>query len=368
MSLTNFAGLTPDQKTVWSREVWSAARDQMFINRFLGEGNGAMIQRIVELTRTERGERVLMQLVADLIGDGVIGDNEREGMEEELKSYSQIIHIDLIANAVRNKGKLAEQKNVIQFREQARDKLAYWLANRIDQLAFLTLSGIPFTYRNDGGPRTSTAFAGLSFAADVQAPTAHRHFRWDGVNKALTAGQTTDCVAADTLTYGALVDLKAYADAHYVKPLSANGRDYYVLLVRPETMASLKKDETFQRAVTMAAPRGEDNPWFTGATITIDGLVVHPHRLVFNTTGAASGAKWGATGQVEGSRTLLCGAQALGIADISPPEWYEKEFEYGSSQGINVDKMFGLLKPRFYSNYDQGVEDFGVIAVDHAIH
>lgn len=42
-------------------------------------------------------------------------------------------------------------------------------------------------------------------------------------------------------------------------------------------------------------------------------------------------------------------------------------FNYDSSPGINVDKMFGLLKPKFYSIYDKSVEDFGVLAVDHAI-
>ena len=34
-------------------------------------------------------------------------------------------------------------------------------------------------------------------------------------------------------------------------------------------------------------------------------------------------------------------------------------------QGINVDKMLGLLKPKFYSNYDDSIEDFGVVGVDH---
>ena len=34
-------------------------------------------------------------------------------------------------------------------------------------------------------------------------------------------------------------------------------------------------------------------------------------------------------------------------------------------QGINVDKMVGLLKPKFFSIYDDSTEDFGVVAVDH---
>ena len=68
-----------------------------------------------------------MHLLADLVDDGVIGDNEREGLEEEMKSYNDKITIDLISHGVRQKGKLAEQKTVINFRENAKDKLAYWL-------------------------------------------------------------------------------------------------------------------------------------------------------------------------------------------------------------------------------------------------
>ena len=167
MSATNFAALTPKQKVVWSRDVWQAARDQMFLTKFMGTGEGAMIQRITELTRTEKGEQVLMQLVADLTDDGVVGDNEREGNEEAMQAYSQIINIDLISHGVKNKGKLADQKTTIRFRETGRDRLAYWLANRLDQLGFLTLSGISYAYQNNGALRGSTAFQSLSFASDV---------------------------------------------------------------------------------------------------------------------------------------------------------------------------------------------------------
>ena len=92
---TNFAGLTTKQKLVWSRDVWSAARDKMFIKKFVGTDENSMIQRVTELTKTEKGEQMIMFLVADLVGDGVVGDNEREGMEEDMQSYEQIIAIDL---------------------------------------------------------------------------------------------------------------------------------------------------------------------------------------------------------------------------------------------------------------------------------
>lgn len=268
---------------------------------------------------------------------------------------------------VRQKGKLAEQKTVIKFRENARDRLAYWLANRLDQLAFLTMSGIAYSKNNNGSTRTSGAFASLAFASDVSAPTTNRHRRWDATS-GLVAGDTAAVAAADTLTYAAMVDICTYAKTHYIKPLNANGKEYYIVFCRPEALAQLKKDDDYQRAVVTGLPRSTANPWFTGGVVTVDGLVFHEHRLVYNTLGATSGVdKWGAGSDIDGSRMLVCGPQALGMADLGSPEWAEKWFEYNSSPGINVDKMFGLLKPKFYSIYDQSVEDFAVLAVDHAI-
>jgi N4-gp56 family major capsid protein len=361
---TNFAALTPVQKLVWSRDVWSAARDMMFINKFIGTGDNSMIQRITELTKTEKGEQVIMQLVADLIEDGVQGDNEREGEEEAMQSYSQIINIDLLSHGVRNKGKLADQKTVLNFRTLGQDRLAYWLANRCDQLAFLTASGISYAYQNNGATRAKSTFANLSFAADVVAPSSLRSLMWTG--SALVPSVTANITTAYIPTYTMIVDAIAYAKDHYVKPLMAGGKEYYIALVRPGTLALLKQDQNYQRAVTnLILKDGQNSPWFTGGTVTIDGLVLHEHRLVYSTKGLADGSKWGSGGHVEGSRTLIMGAQALGMADLGPPAWAEKEFQYESQQGINVDKMFGLLKPQFYSIYDQSVQDFGILAIDH---
>lgn len=367
MAHTNFAALNSKQKIVWSREVWSEARDKMFVKRFLGKSENSMIQLITDLTRTEKGERVLIQLVADLVEDGVIGDNEREGNEEAMQNYEQEITIDLLSHQVRNKGKLADQKTVIRFREQARNKLAYWLANRIDQLVFLTLSGVSYAYQNNGAPRPANSpFPNLAFAPDVHAPTSKRHLRWDAT-QGLVQGDNSAIEAADTIGYATIVDAMAYAKDHYLPPLMAGGKEYYVGLVRPGTLAQLKKDPDFQRALVGAMPRSKEHPWFTGATVTVDGLVLHEHRLVYSTLGAASGMKWGSDGKVDGTRTLICGAQALGMADLGAPDWEEKKFDYGSKQGISVDKMFGLLKPMFYSLYDRSVEDFSVLAIDHAL-
>lgn len=364
MASTNFAAMLTSQKTFWERDTWEAARDQMFTKRFIGDGDNAMIQRISGLTKTEKGERAIIQLLADLVEDGVVGDNKREGNEEAMMNYAQEITIDLLSHQVRNKGKMANQKTVIDFRKSGKSRLSYWLANRIDQLVFLTLSGISYAYRNDGGLRSGTSqLANLSFAQDVAPLSTNRHLMWDG--SALQAADTSVIDSSFVPNYEMIVQLMAYAKDHYIRPLTDGGKEYYVLLVKPGTLAKLKLDPAYQRAVIGGLPRSKDNPWFTGGSVTIDGAVLHEHRLVYSTTGAASGSKWGAAGTVNGSRTLLCGAQALGMADIGPPEWDEEFFDYKTKQGISIDKMFGLLNPKFYSIYDRAVENFGVVGIDH---
>lgn len=256
--LTNFGALTPQQKLVWSRDTWSAARDQMFLKRFMGKTQNAMIQVIKELTKTEKGDQALIQLVADLVEDGVIGDNEREGNEEAMQSYSQVISLDLMTHSVRNQGKLADQRTVISFREQGRDKLAYWLGNRFDQLGFLTMSGISYEFKNNGARRTNSPFPKLAFAADVATPTSKRSLMWDGQSLEFS---NTGSITKDFLpSYKMIVDLIAYAKEHYVRPLKDGGKDYFVLLVAPGTLANLKKDPDYQRAVVAVATKAAPIP------------------------------------------------------------------------------------------------------------
>jgi hypothetical protein len=124
--------------------------------QFMGKGANSVIQHITELSKTEKGARAVITLIADMEGDGVVGDRTLVGNEEALKSYDQVIRIDQMRNATSHEGRMAEQKSVVSFREQARDKLAYWLSDRIDQLAFLTLSGRSYGLTNSGAVRVGS--------------------------------------------------------------------------------------------------------------------------------------------------------------------------------------------------------------------
>lgn len=362
---TNFALLTNEQKTVWSIDFWKQARNKSFINKFLGKDANSMVQHITELKKTEKGARAVITLLADLEGDGVVGDRTLEGNEEILKSYDQVIRIDQLRNANRHEGRMADQKSVINFRENSRDKLAYWLSDRIDQMAFLTLAGKSFSFHPNGSTRVGSDLKNLEFAADIVAPSAKRVGRWDNTNKAfVTGGGQNTVTSTDTPAWELFVQLKAYAKENYVRGINEDGgEETYHAFLSPLAMAKLKLDPVYRDNLRYAQQRGAGNELFTGSSVKIDGIYLHEFRHVPNTRLAASGAKFGSSGTVDGCQVLFCGAQALGMADIGNPEWVEKEFDYDNQPGISVAKILGFLKPQFATQYSGGTkEDHGVIS------
>ena len=371
MATTNFNLLLTDQKTVWSRTVWKQARNFAFISKFTGSGPNSMIQRITELTKSEKGTRAVITLVPDLTDDGQSGDDTLEGNEEEIVAFDQRINIDQLRNANRHKGRLADQKTVVNFREQSRDVLAYWLADRMDQLAFLTISGVAYTLKTNSAARTGTgALAGLEYASDVTAPSTNRARRWDAT-LGLQAKATNAVEAGDTPTWAMLVELKAFAKEAYVRGIKGpGGAEFYHVFMTPTGMAKLRQDSDYLANVRNAGVRGSSNELFKGTdTVMVDGLFIHEYRHVINTAGLTSGVdQWGAGTDVSGQTVIFAGAQALGMADIGAPEWVEKGFDYDNQQGISVGKIFGFLKPVFQSVADStnggSDEDHGVIVCD----
>ncbi len=172
MANTNFAALTQEQYTAWARTFWKDARNKTFLNAFTGSDANAMVQRITELKTTTDGARAVITLVNDAVGDGVVGDNQLKGNEEALKSTEDVIRLDQWRHAHRSQGKMAEQKSIVNFRKEAKDKLSYTAARVWDELGFLTMSGVSYAYKCNGALRIGSQLPQLEFAADVTATSA----------------------------------------------------------------------------------------------------------------------------------------------------------------------------------------------------
>lgn len=365
---TDFGALSTAQKKAWSVKIWKDGRDASFFlaNGFHSTSPNTPIQLIDELTETERGDECVVSLVTDLQGDGVAGDMTLEGNEEALYNATQSIRIDQFRHGVRNRGRMSEQRTVLRFRATAKEKLGFWMGDKFDELAMLTLAGMAYTLKTDNSTRGTSSLPTLSFAADVVAPSTGRKI-FPG-----TITATSSLTTSDTLNWSLVVKSQAAARRKRLRPIRAGGKEYYILVTSPEGLRDLKNSSDYQTNVGRAGDRGPNNPLFRNAVATIDGVVIYESNKLPNTLGLSSGAKWGAGSTVDGSQSLLMGAQALAFAEVTAPDFTESDqTDHGNSPAIGIRRMFGLLKPQFPSLTDLSggaptLQDFGVMSVYHA--
>lgn len=365
---TDFGALSEARKRLWSATLWQDGRDKSFwfSNGFIGSRDEDMnkpVQRVTKLTESERGLECVMQLVLDMQEDGVVGDNKLEDAEEAMINDSQVIRIDMLRHGVRSKGAMSEQATVIRFRATGKEKLSFWLADKLDELMFLTGSGRAYTLKVDGTTRVNSQLPSLTFAADVAAAST---------NRVIHAGSATSegtLTATDKMSWAVIVKAKAFAKRKRLRPIRMGGKEYFAIVISSEQARDLALDPTYQTITRSAGQRGMNNPLFSGAMATVNGVIIHEHNKVFSTLGVSSGSKWGAGGLIDGAQALLFGAQAMGIAMIGNMFSKERDdTDYGNRPGIGVGRKIGMLKPQFKSVHDAGTprEDFGVLSVKTA--
>ena len=244
---TDFGSLTVAQKRVWSGKLWQTFRNESFYmaNGFVGTEGNTPITRVTELTKTERGLECVLQLVNDLEKDGTAGDNTLTDQEEPMINDAQIIKVSQLRHAVKSKGAMSEQATVIRFRETAREKLGFWLPDKIDDMMFLAAAGRAFTYNTDLSTRASTQLSQLSFAGDVTAPSANR------VKYAGTATSEATLTTSDKMSWQYCVKVRTYARRQGIRPIRQGGKEYYAMVMTPEQRRELMLIEDYGYTATL---------------------------------------------------------------------------------------------------------------------
>lgn len=370
MGMTDFRASQPANKYAWGHQAYEEFIEQFYFTGMLGKGDN-VVEHITELSKNDKGiEGAWLHLIPQVRGGGIVGDNTAEGRLRSLQASWQLINFDQLRNGMETKGRVSEQKSILNNRRSFRKQTATFFADSYEDQAILTASGISYGLNTDGSTRVTPEgqdnWTDLLYASDVVPPSANRHFRWDATN-GLEAGDTTQVVAADVPVYDIIPDIWAKARELRIPPLRINGQDHLVWLVHTSTMARLWKNADFRTIVKDADYRGKENAIFRNSFVAMNGLIIKPYERVFNTRGAATGSKWGAGGAVNGTRSLVLGTKALAMADLGPINWEEEDYDFKARWGLVGDKMAGFGKARFLDSRTNTVEDYSTMAVDLAL-
>jgi len=313
---------------LWRKALFADVRDLLFMERFIGSSEQSMIQELTDLKKG-KGDKINFGLGMKLSGSGVTGDSELEGQEEVMVDYEEDVSVDQLRHAVRLTGEMDEQKNAYEMRSSAKNRLADWYAERIDQEIVDKLCG-----------KTTSTFS--------NTPTAAAATRSIFAGGQSSVGAVTTAMKMDTKVLDAAKQMAKLATPR-IRPLRIDGKEHYVALLHPYDATNLRQDSVWNQAQREAGVRGADNPIFSGALGIYNGIIVHEHEYVYRTNDGS--------GSAYVARNVLCGQQAGVIAWGKNLKWVEKSFDYGNKQGFSCGAIFGCLKPIFNSL------DYGVVTM-----
>lgn len=365
--MANTVSIDALRQELWSKELLAdVMRDVENTMQFMGPDANNVIQMNRDLMKS-KGDVETFGLVARLTGDGVTGDDELAGNEESMTSYSEQVAIDQIRNAVRLKGKLDAQKVVYDQISTARENLRTWMKEFIARQIFMKLGGVTNTSLVDtngvviGGRATWSNTPDFIPDADEAAGSGARYL-------CTNTGGTDALTAADKLTLDFVTKAatKAKLANPKIQPISADGDDFYVMFVHPLSARDLRQSSDWKTAQENAKVRSDKNPVFRGALGYWSNVLMLENEFVpwLDTAVAGNSFRGFATGTdcaVNAARNLLCGRQAILLAEASNPEaLVVEQFDYNNKDGVAAAFIGGLQKAMFNS------KEFGVIALDAA--
>lgn len=327
--------------SVWYKKLFADVSTMLFMDKFMGEGDNNPIQVITELQKSP-GDNIVVPLTVKLTDGGIEGDDEAEGNEEEIVSYSFSASINQLRKPIRLKGKMDERKVAYNMRSDAKEKAKIWWAERFDRECLSKLSG------DTTGALTSSR----TFANTPTAPSTNRIVYAGGVSaeNSLTAAMKMDTKVLDAAKQKAKL-ASPKVRAIKMEESAYKGEDMYVAILHSYQMTDLKQDPVYNQAVREAGEKGKGNQLFTGAHGIYNGIILHEHELAYTFSN---------NGSVACARGLLLGQQAAVFIKGRDAEWVEKSFDFGNKWAICAGYIFGVQKTKFNS------EDYGMITMSTA--
>jgi len=343
MAVTAFG--TNDAQTVklWSSLTMREALKATTFDKLMGTAKNSIIQKLSDLEKSA-GDQIKYDLLMQMTGAGVTGDNRMRDNEEALVYYQDTVNIDQLRNAHAFR-RMSQQRTLHDMRMDAKANLADWWAGKFDDYVFRCLCG-----------DTTLTHGQTATAPDSD----HVIYSGDATSTA-TVGSNDQFTLAD-MQYA---KEKAKTLTPPIRPTMADGMETYVVILHPYCMVDLKLDignSAYVDWPTMhmqANQRGKSNPLFSGAAGIYDGMVIWESTRIYSPSSNVR-------------RNLFLGAQAgvfaLGSAYDSIEKsrvgkdnlmsWYEEIDDYGNEKGISVGCIFGVNKSVF------NAKDYGVISIE----
>jgi len=358
-SLATSHGLSVTQ---WEDQIFAEYLDRLIFAGYMGTSENDLFHVKENLLKSP-GDTITVGLRGKLSNAAVEGTSTLEGNEEALEFHNQSIVIDLFRNGVRIDGVMSNQRSAFDIREQAKAALVDWMSQEVeDRIAaeFSSIDGI-----NYGTASEAQKDAWLVNNADrvlFGATTANNSGNDHSASLTNVDG-TTDVLNSAQVSLAKRLARLANPKIRPMKMIG--GVEIYVMFVHPYCFRDLVADSAVQNAQREVYPRLGDMHPITGgqAALWFDGVLIVESEKVLVT------ANVGAGGTVDVAHNVLCGAQALmlaqgGFESGSRVKMVEEEFDYAAKVGFALSTVMGFEKARFdYPTVGGSTVDHGIVTI-----
>jgi len=348
MAYTTFATSDVQAVKLWSKKTLYAALEQtLFFKKFLGATEDSILYWVKDLEKTA-GDQVVFDLLVEMTGNGVTGDNTLKGNEEQLTYYQEAIKIDQLRQAHAFK-RMSQQRTVHDLRKDGQWALSRWWATKFEESMFRVLCG-------------DTTVTGVA-----NTPSAPNADNWIFSGNATAETTGTPLAANDEFTLQDIDYAKERAQtlSPPIRPVRIDGDEYYVVVLHPYSAVDLRlttgtasPNLKWSDIQQYANQRGLKNPLFTGSLGVYNKCIIYESKYIHTpSAGVRRNLFLGAQAGVFAMGNAYSKIERKTYGDDNLLSWYEQDDDYGNTKGIAAGCVFGMDKTKFNS------KDFGAITI-----
>ena len=345
MARTEFGSASSQTVKLWSKKTWyQAQRGALYFNKFLGESEDSILFMRPDLEKNA-GESIVYDLLVEMTGDGVTGDNTLEGNEEALVYYQDSIKIDQLRHA-HTFGKMSQQRTVHDLRKDGQWALSRWWSNKLEEYLFRALCG-----------DTTLAHAGNTVTV---ADADHQVYSGNATSEATL--DANDRFLLEDIDYA---KEKATTNTVPMRPVRIDGDDYFVVVLHPYSVVDLKlslgtgsSSVKWHEIQQYANVRGLKNPIFDGSIGVYNKCILYEsHRIHTPSSNVRRNLMLGAQAGVFAIGNAYDKMKQKQYGDNNYISWVEQEKDYENMRGLAAGCVFGIQKAKYNS------DDFGVMTI-----
>lgn len=364
MSRTTILPTDPNKRKAWAASVANDAAQKQYFARMIGpEGSRSAVIKKTELEKGA-GDEVTTALVAKLQGKAIREGGKLAGNEFKLQHAAHTMRINENRHGV-NVGARIEQSRVgYNLKQQGREKLTEYIKELYEHTIVAAAAGA----RGIGDELHTLEADYAGYPNALRAPdTSHLFVGTDGTKSkaTLTASDKLTLATVNKLRTKAVRMLGGKGKPVKMTKVTVGSKECFLLATCPEGIQDIRDDVGaqgwFESQKALITAVGKDAEVFKGGAGMFNSVLIDEMEfgVYFN--------DYGATSNVNATRSLFMGANAVavahgtkGMADGMTVSLDEDTDDRKHDHILFFEMIFGADKTQF-----DGM-DYGMISVDHA--